>query len=84
MTTRPPNAPTAEQASTPVPLNQNPKAIRRRRLIAGFRQNELAKAARLSANHLCNIERGNRSASVAVLHRLAEVLDCTVEELLAE
>lgn len=82
MKTRSPDAPT--QGSSAARLNQNPQAIRRHRLLAGFRQKDLAKAAGLSPNHLCNIERGNRSAGVEALHRLAVALDCNVEELIAQ
>ncbi|GHE33050.1 hypothetical protein GCM10017673_39950 [Streptosporangium violaceochromogenes] len=68
----------------PARLNQNPKAVRRLRMIAGYRQKALAKAVGVTPNHLCNIERGRRSASVDTLHRLADVLGRPVEELLAE
>jgi transcriptional regulator with XRE-family HTH domain len=74
----------APQRSPELRLNQNPQAVRRLRLLAGFRQKDLAAAAGLSPNHLCNIEKGTRSAGVEALHRLAKVLECPVAALIAE
>lgn len=66
------------------PLNQNPEAVRRRRLLKGMKQYVLAQAAEISPNHVSGIESGKKSASVGVLHRLAVALECPVEELLAK
>lgn len=66
------------------PLHQNPKAVRRQRVIARLEQAELADRAQISASHMSKIESGAKSASVDVLHRLAEALDCEVEELIAQ
>lgn len=76
-------SPTPRQDSSGLRLNQNPKAVRRQRVLRGIRQKDLAVAAGLSPNHLCNIESGARSAGVEALHRLAKALDCPVEKLLA-
>lgn len=65
-------------------LYQNPKAILRHRLLAGLKQKDLAKAAGLSPNHLCNIEQGKRNAGVGALHRLAEALSCKPEDLMSK
>ncbi|GAA5076512.1 transcriptional regulator with XRE-family HTH domain [Thermocatellispora tengchongensis] len=75
---------TTRQVVAPGRLNQNPKAVRRQRLIAGLSQKALAEKAGVSANHMCNIERGHRSASVEMLHRIATALECDIEGLLAE
>ena len=65
-------------------LHQDPKAVRRRRLIARLQQAELAERAQISPSHVSKIEAGAKSASVDVLHRLAEALGCKVEELIAK
>lgn len=65
-------------------LHQNPTAVRRRRLIAGLMQAELADRAQISPSHMSKIETGRKSAGVDVLHRLAGALGCKVEELIAE
>ena len=75
----------AKSGRTPPALRliQDPRAVVRHRVLAGLRQKDLAQAADISPNHLCNIERGTRSPSVVVLHRLAEVLDCEPKALMA-
>lgn len=65
------------------PLVHSPTEVRRRRIIAGLGQEELAKRARISWPYLSLIESGKRSPGVEVLHRLAEALSCPVEEILA-
>ncbi|WP_066373911.1 helix-turn-helix domain-containing protein [Herbidospora mongoliensis] len=57
--------------------------LKRRRVLAGLDQEEMAKRARISWPYLSLLESGKRSPSVKVLHRLAAALDCPVEDLLA-
>jgi transcriptional regulator with XRE-family HTH domain len=67
----------------PRPTLHKPHEVRRRRILAGLGQEELAKLAVISWPYLSLLESGKRSPSPRVLHRLAAALDCPVEELLA-
>ncbi|MEK7686750.1 MAG: helix-turn-helix transcriptional regulator [Verrucomicrobiota bacterium] len=59
-------------------LGQN---IRRQRNAANLTQAALSANARISATHLSAIERGERSASVLCLARIAKALQTTTEKL---
>lgn len=61
-----------------------PHELRRRRILADLGQEEAAKLAGISWPYLSLLESGKRSPSVKVLHRLAAVIDCPVEHLLAD
>ncbi|WP_433382863.1 helix-turn-helix domain-containing protein [Streptosporangium sp. CA-115845] len=65
------------------PIDQDPAAIRHRRLSAAMEQKQLASAANISTTHMSNIERGKSSAGPDVLFRIATALDCQVKDLLA-
>lgn len=75
--------------STPDPptgrsLNQNPHALRRRRVAAGLSKLALARLAEISTTHMTAVELGQKSASAEVLGRLAQALDCQPEALMSE
>lgn len=48
--------------------------IREIRLLRGFGLNELARIAAISGAYLCDLEKGNRRGSSAVIGRIAEIL----------
>jgi transcriptional regulator with XRE-family HTH domain len=56
-------------------------AVRTRRSALKLTQTDLAKRARISAAHLSGIERGQRSASILCLARIAKALRTTMEKL---
>lgn len=56
------------------PTLQNPAALRRLREKDGLSQAGLARKAEITSQHLMRMERGDASASPAVLARLAEAL----------
>lgn len=58
-------------------------ALRRKRELRGLQQVELATYVGCSQPHVSDMERGMRSPGVQLLHKLAEALDCEVEELMA-
>ena len=57
--------------------------LRRERHAKGMTQEELAHRAELSSRYLGSIERGEVSASVTVLGRLAKALQVDASELIA-
>lgn len=56
--------------------------IRKKRLEYDIEQQELAKRVGINKTQLCNIERGRRRPSVDVLDKIADILHCSVDELL--
>lgn len=70
-----------EQAQTSR-LAQDPVRVLRKRVQAGLAQNVLAARIGISAAQLCRIEKGKSGASVSVLSRLAEELDCEIADLM--
>lgn len=62
----------------------NGKRLRQLRERAGLSQRELSIKADVGAMACSRIERGAVQPTVATLQALAEALDCTVDELLAE
>ena len=58
----------------------NIRAIRKRKRIY---QKDLAAAANISQPFLHDLEKGNRNAKIETLQRIAEALNCTVDDLLA-
>lgn len=79
-----PETPTEGRTATKRPLDHNPVRMRDRRVELGLRQADAAKAAGISAGHLCDLERGRRNPSPVVLKRLAEALNCTTRDLMRE
>ena len=55
--------------------------LERRRLNAGLTQSQLADAAGIHYATVSLIEAGKRGGHPATLHRLAEVLECSVVDL---
>lgn len=70
-----------ETAQTPR-LAQDPVRVQRKRVQAGLAQNQLAARIGISAAQLCRIEKGRSGASASVLARLAEALDCEIDDLM--
>ena len=62
-------------------LGENIKAKRRGK---GLSQEELAGRVLVSAPMICQIERGTRNPSLQLGKAIADVLGCTVDELLYE
>lgn len=62
-------------------LGENIKAKRRGK---GLSQEELAERVLVSAPMICQIERGTRNPSLQLGKAIADVLGCTVDELLCE
>lgn len=62
-------------------MSLNLKKIRTQK---GITQDELATKCGVSQQAVCNYEAGIREPSLYTLKRLASVLDCTVDELLAD
>lgn len=58
--------------------------IRRRREEKEMTQQELARQVGITQAMLCWIERGTRNPSLRVGNEIAKVLQCRVEDLLAE
>jgi transcriptional regulator with XRE-family HTH domain len=56
--------------------------LRYERTKAGLQQNELARKAGVSKAHVSRLELGRCGPSPDVLRRLAEALDCPVEDLM--
>lgn len=55
--------------------------IRVARMREGLTQNELARRAGIASGTMCLFEAGDRQPNAWTLARVAEVLDCSVEEL---
>ncbi|MFI0528511.1 helix-turn-helix domain-containing protein [Streptomyces scabiei] len=70
-----------ETAQTPR-LAHDPRRVHRKRVQAGLAQNQLAARIGISAAQLCRIEKGRSGASAPVLARLAEALDCEIDDLM--
>jgi transcriptional regulator with XRE-family HTH domain len=66
------------------PVNQDPAKLKRRRIAAVLSVTELAALAGVSKGHLSELERRTRSASPAVLSRLAVALGCEITDLLPD
>lgn len=62
----------------------NGAAIRSFRLKAGMKVAELAAAAKCSYQQLDNLENERKEASVELLHRIAQVLECSVYALVRD
>jgi len=60
------------------------KNIRKRRLLAGLRQEDLAGLCHYSTSHIGQIETANTTPSLETIIRIANALDVTVDQLLYE
>lgn len=64
------------------PPTQDPQRLQRRRIQAGLNKTELARKIGISKSYMGLLERGLANASPRVLKRLAEGLDCEVDDLM--
>lgn len=62
--------------------NTNNSPIARRRIALGMTQKQLAEAVGCYTKDICRWELGKREPRINSLLRLAEALNCTVDELL--
>lgn len=62
----------------------NRTELRRRRINAGLTKRGLSAAAKLAPSHITQIEAGDRSPSEPTLLAIADVLGCSVMDLLTE
>ncbi len=62
-------------------VNTNGRAIRNRRIVAGFTTRTLAAKAGISQGYLTHIERGERYGTPPVLKRIADALACSVADI---
>lgn len=58
--------------------------IKKRRMLQGIKQKDLAKQANISAPYLSELEDGKKRPSIVTLQKLAAALKCTMDELLEE
>src|SRR5690606_22650029 len=58
--------------------------VRRIRLERGVSQEALAYDAEIDRSYLGALERGEKNPTVKLLHRIAQVLACTVDELVRD
>lgn len=63
-------------------MNKFENRIREIRISRGIGLNELARKVGISGAYLCDIEKGNRRGSSAVIGRIAEVLEVNPPDLL--
>jgi transcriptional regulator with XRE-family HTH domain len=63
-------------------MNEDPREFRRRRVEAGLSQTDLAEKAGVSKSHLSDVERGQAGFSPKNLKAIAEILGCTIPDLL--
>lgn len=63
-------------------MNEDPRAFRRRRIEAGLSQTDLAAQAGVSKTQLSDVENGRAGFSPKNLKAIAEILGCTIPELL--
>ena len=56
--------------------------LRVKRKESGMMQAELAQQARLSAPFVCDLEAGRRGAKTDTWERIADVLGCSVDEIM--
>lgn len=61
-------------------LGSNIKLLRKK---VGISQIHLAAKIDVSQTHMSNIENGNSGISLSMAHKIAQVLDCTIDELIS-
>ena len=54
------------------------------RIRKGMTQEAVAESVGLTNKAICNYEKGIREPNIDMIKRLADLLDCTVDELLAD
>ena len=60
------------------------RRIRELRKAKGWRQIDLAAHAKLSQNHICDLERGQAEVGLKTLESLAEALGTTMDRILKD
>jgi transcriptional regulator with XRE-family HTH domain len=65
-------------------LTQHPQKLRRRRILAGLKQERLGELAGYSKQHISELELGNSSASAECLLALSKALGCEIVDLVAD
>ena len=73
---------TANRVKPPGELNQDPRRLKRRRLMARMSFRQAAQAAGTSSGHLSDLEKGYKSAGPELIGALADAYGCKVEDLL--
>ncbi|WND34024.1 helix-turn-helix transcriptional regulator [Streptomyces sp. BB1-1-1] len=63
-------------------MNEDPRAFRRRRIDAGLSQTDLAEKAGVSKSHVSDVENGRAGFSPKNLKAIADILGCTIRDLL--
>ncbi|MGP4085425.1 helix-turn-helix domain-containing protein [Streptomyces sp. KR55] len=63
-------------------MNEDPRAFRRRRIEAGLSQTDLAEKAGVSKSHVSDVENGRAGFSPKNLKAIADILGCTIRDLL--
>lgn len=63
-------------------MNEDPKQFRRRRIELGLSQTDLAERAGVSKSHVSDVENGRAGFSPKNLKAIADVLGCTIPDLL--
>ncbi len=66
------------------PITADGRAIRRYRILAGWKSTPFAKKVGISHSHLAHIEAGRNRPSPPVLKRIADELGRPVEDLVTE
>lgn len=67
---------TTKRPRRKTPVDHDPKALKRARIRAGLRQNELADLLGISPSSLCEAEKGTRGLRPNVRAELAKQLGC--------
>jgi transcriptional regulator with XRE-family HTH domain len=63
-------------------LTQDPRRMKRRRLMARLSFREAAAKAGISCGHISDLEKGHKSAGVDALRKLADAYGCEVADFL--
>lgn len=63
-------------------MNEDPKAFRRRRIEAGLSQADLARKIGVGRSRICDVEKGRAGLAPKHLKSAADILNCTVHDLL--
>lgn len=63
-------------------MNEDPREFRRRRIEAGLTQTELASRIGRGRSRICDVEKGRSGLAPKDLKAVAQILGCTVHDLL--
>lgn len=70
-----------QRRSPKSPLDHKPAAVRRARERLGYTRTELAGLVHVSVSLICEIEKGSRNATPAMILKLARELHCSPDSL---